>query len=60
MLSSSKNVPISSLILKFPLGKAGKLYNNPVSIYNIPVNGGNGRSVVNGWGLVVGYRSQNK
>ena len=37
----------------------GKLYNNPVSIYNEPVNGGNGRSVVNGWGLVVGYRSKN-
>ena len=32
----------------------GKLYNHPVSTYNVPVNGGNGRSVVNGWGLIVG------
>ena len=32
----------------------GKLYNHPLSTYNKPVNGGNGRSVVNGWGLVVG------
>ena len=37
----------------------GKLYNHPVSIYHEPVNGGNGRSVVNGWGLVVGS-SKNK
>ena len=37
----------------------GKIYNNSVPIYNIPINGRNGRSVVNGWGLVVGYRSQN-
>ena len=32
----------------------GKLYNHPVSIYNVPVNGGTGRSVVNGWGLIIG------
>lgn len=32
----------------------GKLYNHPLSTYNKPVNGGNGRSVVNGWGLVIG------
>ncbi len=38
----------------------GKLYNSPVSTYNVPVNGGNGRSVVNGWGLVVGSGSKNE
>ena len=38
----------------FPYVVNGKLYNHPVSIYHEPVNGGNGRSVVNGWGLVVG------
>ena len=37
----------------------GKLYNHPVSIYNEPVNGGNGRSVVNGWGLVIGSGTKN-
>ncbi len=36
----------------------GKLYNHPVSIYHEPVNGGNGRSVVNGWGLVIGSGSK--
>ena len=37
----------------------GKLMNHPVSTYNVPVNGGNGRSVVNGWGLVIGSGSKN-
>ena len=36
----------------------GKLYNHPISTYNVPVNGGNGRSVVNGWGLIVGSGSK--
>ena len=36
----------------------GKLYNYPLSIYNEPVNRGRGRSVVNGWGLVVGSGSK--
>lgn len=36
----------SSLVIQ------GKLINNPLNIYGQPVNGGNGRSVVTGFGLV--------